>query len=64
MWRAVDQSRITLKNKIFIKLCLFFGCRKTWHEVLKSGCRVEDSLLETAERLKRYPPSSASSACV
>jgi len=27
VWRAVDQSRITLKNKIFIKLCLFFGCR-------------------------------------
>lgn len=27
LWRATDQSRITLKNKIFIKLCLFFGCR-------------------------------------
>jgi integrase len=27
VWRAVDQSRITAKNKLFIKLCLFFGCR-------------------------------------
>jgi len=25
-----------------------------YHKVLKSGCRVEDCLLETAERLKRY----------
>jgi hypothetical protein len=25
-----------------------------WHKVLKSGCRVEDCLLETAERLARY----------
>ena len=27
---------------------------ETWHKVLKSGCRVEDCLLEEAERLKRY----------
>jgi hypothetical protein len=27
---------------------------ETWHKVLKSGCRVEDCLLETAERLTRY----------
>jgi hypothetical protein len=25
-----------------------------WHKVLKSGCKVEDCLLEEAERLKRY----------
>ena len=25
-----------------------------WHKVLKSGCRVENCLLETAERLTRY----------
>jgi hypothetical protein len=25
-----------------------------WHKVLKSGCKVEDCLLETAERLSRY----------
>jgi hypothetical protein len=25
-----------------------------WHKVLKSGCKVEDCLLETAERLTRY----------
>lgn len=25
-----------------------------WHKVLKSGCKVEDCLLEQAERLKRY----------
>jgi hypothetical protein len=27
---------------------------ETWHKVLKSGCQVEDCLLETAERLSRY----------
>ena len=27
---------------------------ETWHKVLKSGCKVEDCLLEAAERLKRY----------
>jgi hypothetical protein len=27
---------------------------ETWHKVLKSGCEVEDCLLEEAERLKRY----------
>lgn len=25
-----------------------------WHKVLKSGCKVEDCLLEEAQRLKRY----------
>jgi hypothetical protein len=27
---------------------------ETWHKVLKSGCKVEDCLLEEAPRLKRY----------
>jgi hypothetical protein len=27
---------------------------ETWHKVLKSGCKVEDCLLETADRLRRY----------
>ncbi|MGH6629171.1 MAG: IS4 family transposase, partial [Burkholderiales bacterium] len=27
---------------------------ETWHKVLKSGCKVEDCLLEAADRLKRY----------
>ena len=27
---------------------------ETWHKVLKSGCKVEDCLLEEALRLKRY----------
>lgn len=27
---------------------------ETWHKVLKSGCKVEDCLLETADRLKRH----------
>jgi len=27
---------------------------ETWHKILKSGCKVEDCLLETAERLKRF----------
>lgn len=29
-------------------------CIETWHKVLKSGCQVEDCLLERAERLRRY----------
>lgn len=35
----------------------WYGLRwgiETWHKVLKSGCKVEDCLLETAERLSRY----------
>jgi integrase len=27
LWRAIDRSRIAQKNKLFLKLCLFFGCR-------------------------------------
>lgn len=27
---------------------------ETWHKVLKSGCKVEDCLLETGDRLKRF----------
>jgi len=27
---------------------------ETWHKVLKSGCKLEDCLLEQADRLKRY----------
>lgn len=27
---------------------------ETWHKVLKSGCKVEDCMLEQAQRLKRY----------
>jgi hypothetical protein len=27
---------------------------ETWHKVLKSGCKVEDCMLETGERLIRY----------
>jgi hypothetical protein len=27
---------------------------ETWHKVLKSGCKVEDCMLEEAERLRRY----------
>ncbi|MHB1952075.1 MAG: IS4 family transposase [Acidiferrobacteraceae bacterium] len=27
---------------------------EVWHKVLKSGCKVEDCLLETADRLKRF----------
>lgn len=26
-WRAVDGSRTALKNKLFLKLCLIYGCR-------------------------------------
>jgi len=26
-WRICDESRMTLKNALFIKLCLFWGCR-------------------------------------
>ena len=27
IWRAIEQSRISSKNGVFLKLCLFFGCR-------------------------------------
>ncbi|MEO9655941.1 tyrosine-type recombinase/integrase [Marinomonas sp.] len=27
VWKAVDHSRMAPKNKNFVKLCLFFGCR-------------------------------------
>lgn len=27
VWRAIDHSRMTLKNKLFLKLCLIYGCR-------------------------------------
>jgi integrase len=27
VWRAVDRSRMAMKNKLFVKLCLFFACR-------------------------------------
>lgn len=26
-WLAIDQSRMAPKNKLFLKLCLFYGCR-------------------------------------
>lgn len=26
-WHSVEQSRMTPRNKLFLKLCLFFGCR-------------------------------------
>jgi hypothetical protein len=38
------------------KVC-WYGKRwgiEIWHKVLKSGCKVEDCMLEEAERLKRY----------
>lgn len=27
VWRAIEQSRMATKNKLFIKLCLIYGCR-------------------------------------
>lgn len=27
VWNAIDQSRITPKNKLYVKLCLIYGCR-------------------------------------
>lgn len=27
LWRAIDGSRMAFKNKVFIKLCLIYGCR-------------------------------------
>ncbi len=39
------------------KMIDWYGRRwaiETWHKVLKSGCTVEDCLLETAARLTRY----------
>lgn len=27
VWEALEKSRITAKNRLFVKLCLFYGCR-------------------------------------
>ncbi len=27
VWRAIERSRMATKNKLFLKLCLLFGCR-------------------------------------
>lgn len=27
VWRAIDRSRMAAKNKLFLKLCLIYGCR-------------------------------------
>ena len=27
VWQALEQSRMSAKNKLYIKLCLFYGCR-------------------------------------
>ncbi len=27
MWKATDESRMATKNKIYVKLCLIYGCR-------------------------------------
>ena len=27
VWRAIDLSRMAAKNKLFLKLCLMYGCR-------------------------------------
>lgn len=27
VWRAIEQSRMATKNKLFLKLCLIYGCR-------------------------------------
>jgi hypothetical protein len=29
LWLAVDQSRITDKNKLFVKLCLIYACQNS-----------------------------------
>ncbi|WP_223508617.1 MULTISPECIES: tyrosine-type recombinase/integrase [Pseudomonas] len=29
VWKAMDQSRMATKNKIFLKLCLIYGCRNS-----------------------------------
>ncbi len=27
VWRAIEQSRMAAKNRLFLKLCLIYGCR-------------------------------------
>lgn len=29
VWKAIEQSRMATKNKIFLKLCLIYGCRNS-----------------------------------
>lgn len=50
-------TTISLKKPEDAEKCVRWYCKRwrieDWHRVLKSGCRVEDSRLETADRLKR-----------
>ena len=51
-------TNLTVKNfESAAEKVQWYGKRwgiETWHKVLKSGCKVEECLLEEAERLKRY----------
>lgn len=37
VWKAIEQSRMATKNKIFMKLCLIYGCRNGELRVSEKG---------------------------
>ncbi|UVL62559.1 tyrosine-type recombinase/integrase [Pseudomonas sp. B21-032] len=37
VWKAMEQSRMATKNKIFLKLCLIYGCRNGELRVSEKG---------------------------
>ena len=55
-WVLLTDLRVTNFDSACEKIDWYgkrFGI-EMWHKVLKSGCQVEDCLLEHAERLRRY----------
>ena len=54
-WLLLTSMPITTTDEALSRL-EWYACRwgiEVWHKVLKSGCRIEDRQLETADRLKR-----------
>lgn len=54
-WLLLTTMPITSTDEALSRLA-WYAARwgiEVWHKVLKSGCRIEDKQLETAERLKR-----------
>jgi len=54
-WLLLTTMSISSTDEALTRLA-WYACRwgiEVWHKVLKSGCRIEDKQLETADRLKR-----------
>lgn len=54
-WLLLTTRSISSTDEALTRLA-WYACRwgiEVWHKVLKSGCRIEDKQLESADRLKR-----------